>query len=113
MHIFPCRELRKPLGRVHFAGTETASQWTGYMEGAIQAGERAAREVSTLQSVWLYVQHRLGKEVSTLQCVWLYINYRLGKEWPVPYTQCVWLCREETCRLHDLFRELVHAVLVR
>ncbi|KAK7090411.1 amine oxidase [flavin-containing]-like [Littorina saxatilis] len=37
--------LREPVGRVHFAGTETASQWTGYMEGAVQAGERAAREV--------------------------------------------------------------------
>ncbi|XP_041352694.1 amine oxidase [flavin-containing] B-like [Gigantopelta aegis] len=39
------RELRKPVGRTHFAGTETASEWMGYMEGAIQAGERAAREV--------------------------------------------------------------------
>ncbi|PVD19101.1 hypothetical protein C0Q70_21660 [Pomacea canaliculata] len=38
-------EIRAPVGRVHWAGTETASQWTGYMEGAIQAGERAAREI--------------------------------------------------------------------
>ena len=29
-------------GRVHFAGTETARAWPGYMEGAIEAGERAA-----------------------------------------------------------------------
>jgi len=39
------RELRKPIGRLYFAGTETATQWSGYMEGAIQAGERAAREI--------------------------------------------------------------------
>ncbi|XP_022092191.1 amine oxidase [flavin-containing] B-like isoform X2 [Acanthaster planci] len=36
--------LREPMGRVYFAGTETANYWSGYMEGAIQAGERAARE---------------------------------------------------------------------
>eukprot|EP01138_Halocafeteria_seosinensis_P004211 gb/GECG01004306.1/.p1 GENE.gb/GECG01004306.1/~~gb/GECG01004306.1/.p1 ORF type:complete len:602 (+),score=58.41 gb/GECG01004306.1/:1-1806(+) len=41
-----CSEvLRKPLGRLHFAGTETATYWTGYMEGAVQAGERAGYEV--------------------------------------------------------------------
>ncbi|MEQ2245003.1 hypothetical protein ILYODFUR_023014, partial [Ilyodon furcidens] len=37
--------LREPVGRLYFAGTETASEWSGYMEGAVQAGERAAREV--------------------------------------------------------------------
>ncbi|KAK3104051.1 hypothetical protein FSP39_024027, partial [Pinctada imbricata] len=39
------RELRKPVGRIYFAGTETATQWSGYMEGAVQAGQRAAREI--------------------------------------------------------------------
>jgi monoamine oxidase len=37
--------LREPVGRVHFAGTETAVEWTGYLEGALESGERAAREV--------------------------------------------------------------------
>ncbi len=37
--------LREPIGRVHFAGTETATEWTGYLEGALESGERAAREV--------------------------------------------------------------------
>jgi monoamine oxidase len=37
--------LRQPVGRVHFAGTETAVEWTGYLEGALESGERAAREV--------------------------------------------------------------------
>jgi monoamine oxidase len=37
--------LRARVGRVHFAGTETADYWLGYMDGAVRAGERAAREV--------------------------------------------------------------------
>jgi monoamine oxidase len=32
-------------GRVHWAGTETASHWNGYIEGAIRSGIRAAGEV--------------------------------------------------------------------
>eukprot|EP00069_Balaena_mysticetus_P011381 bmy_07110T0 len=39
------RVIRQPVGRIYFAGTETATQWSGYMEGAVEAGERAAREV--------------------------------------------------------------------
>ncbi|KAJ8787798.1 hypothetical protein J1605_005700 [Eschrichtius robustus] len=38
------RVIRQPVGRIYFAGTETATQWSGYMEGAVEAGERAARE---------------------------------------------------------------------
>jgi monoamine oxidase len=38
------RYLRAPIGRIHWAGTETATEWCGYMEGALQSGERAARE---------------------------------------------------------------------
>ena len=37
--------LREPIGPMHWAGTETATVWNGYMDGAIQSGERAAREV--------------------------------------------------------------------
>lgn len=37
--------LRKPYKNLHFAGTETASIWMGYMDGAIDAGRRAASEV--------------------------------------------------------------------
>src|SRR5205085_11002132 len=37
--------LREPCGRIHWAGTETATEWTGYIEGAIQSGERVAEEV--------------------------------------------------------------------
>jgi monoamine oxidase len=37
--------LREPSGRIHWAGTETATVWTGYMDGAVQSGKRAAAEV--------------------------------------------------------------------
>jgi monoamine oxidase len=37
--------LRAPVGRIHWAGTETADFWQGYMDGAVRSGERAAREV--------------------------------------------------------------------
>jgi monoamine oxidase len=37
--------LREPIGRIHWAGSETATEWFGYMEGAVESGERAAREV--------------------------------------------------------------------
>lgn len=37
--------LRAPCGRIHWAGTETATEWQGYMDGALQSGLRAAAEV--------------------------------------------------------------------
>jgi monoamine oxidase len=37
--------LREPAGRIHWAGTETAIVWSGYVEGALQAGERVAAEI--------------------------------------------------------------------
>ena len=37
--------LREPVGRIHWAGTETATVWCGYMDGAVQSGERAAAEI--------------------------------------------------------------------
>jgi monoamine oxidase len=40
--------LRTPVGRLHWAGTETALEWNGYMEGAVASGERAAREVQAV-----------------------------------------------------------------
>jgi monoamine oxidase len=38
--------IRQPFGRVHWAGTETSTYWSGYMDGAVRSGERAAREVA-------------------------------------------------------------------
>ena len=36
-----------PIGNVHWTGTETAQEHPGYLEGAIQSGERVAYEVAT------------------------------------------------------------------
>jgi len=38
------KALREPEGNIHWAGTETSKIWTGYMDGAIRSGERAANE---------------------------------------------------------------------
>jgi monoamine oxidase len=39
------RALRAPVGRIHWAGSETSGYWNGYMEGAVRSGLRAAAEV--------------------------------------------------------------------
>jgi monoamine oxidase len=36
----------EPIGDIHWAGTETASEHAGYIEGAIESGERATHEVA-------------------------------------------------------------------
>ena len=45
------RALHEPIGRIHWAGTETATRWMGYMDGAIQSGRRAAMEVMGAEGV--------------------------------------------------------------
>jgi monoamine oxidase len=39
--------LREPCGRIHWAGTETATKWMGYIDGAVESGERVAQEIVT------------------------------------------------------------------
>jgi monoamine oxidase len=38
--------LRKPVDSVFWAGTETADRWTGFLDGAVRSGQRAATEVA-------------------------------------------------------------------
>jgi monoamine oxidase len=38
--------LARPVGSIHWAGTETADVWSGYIDGAIRSGERVAIEVA-------------------------------------------------------------------
>jgi monoamine oxidase len=38
--------LREPIGPIHWAGTETAVVWNGYMDGAIRSGEDAAAAIA-------------------------------------------------------------------
>lgn len=40
--------LRRPIGRVFWAGTETADEWTGFLDGAVRSGARAAGEVAAI-----------------------------------------------------------------
>ncbi len=42
--------LRASEGAIHFASTETALEWSGYMDGAIQAGQLAAAAVASALS---------------------------------------------------------------
>ncbi len=37
--------LSAPIGSIKWASTETGAVWSGYMEGAVESGERAAKEV--------------------------------------------------------------------
>lgn len=37
--------LAEPIGRIHWAGTETEQVWNGYMDGAVRSGLRAAAEI--------------------------------------------------------------------
>ena len=41
------RRLREPVGRVHWAGTETAATSYGAMDGAVRSGERVCEEILT------------------------------------------------------------------
>ena len=40
------RWLRAPVNGIFWAGTETADEWTGFLDGAVRSGHRAAAEVT-------------------------------------------------------------------
>jgi monoamine oxidase len=42
------RRLREPVGRLHWAGTETATTSYGAMDGAVRSGERVCEEILNL-----------------------------------------------------------------
>jgi monoamine oxidase len=44
------RWLRKPVDAIFWAGTETADEWTGFLDGAVRSGQRAAAEVEAYLS---------------------------------------------------------------
>ncbi len=37
--------LAEPIGRIHWAGSETSDVWNGSMDGAVRSGRRSASEV--------------------------------------------------------------------
>jgi pseudooxynicotine oxidase len=42
------QEIQRPEGRVFFAGSETATGWNGFIDGAIESGLRVARDVNSV-----------------------------------------------------------------
>lgn len=57
--------LRAPVGPLHWAGTETAREWTGYMEGAAEAAERVVEEITGCPPVPGASRRRPGRGRST------------------------------------------------
>lgn len=43
--------LSRSVGRVFFAGSHTSARFQGYMNGAVESGQRAARELESLAPV--------------------------------------------------------------
>jgi len=43
--------LARPFGRVLFAGEHTSNRWQGYINGAIESGQRAAAEILSMQAI--------------------------------------------------------------
>ncbi|MFJ3175973.1 flavin monoamine oxidase family protein [Streptomyces roseus] len=44
------KALTEPHGRIHWAGTETAGEWAGTMNGAVLTGQRTAENIAALLS---------------------------------------------------------------
>ena len=62
--------LRKPVDGIHWAGTETADKWTGFLDGAVRSGQRAAdevdRELSGYELIRRFCAHRFDKPAQVL-----------------------------------------------
>ncbi|GAB1302654.1 Amine oxidase [Apodemus speciosus] len=75
------RVIRQPVGRIYFGGTETATKWSGYMEGAVEAGERAAREVlnalGKVEKKDIWVQEPESKDVPALEITHTFLERNL------------------------------------
>jgi len=37
--------IREPGGRIYWAGSEAATQWVGYFDGAVRSGQDAAASI--------------------------------------------------------------------
>lgn len=44
-------EFQKPFGNIYWAGTETANEWMGYMEGAIESAERVVKQIQSKSKI--------------------------------------------------------------
>ncbi|XP_039251044.2 putative flavin-containing monoamine oxidase A [Styela clava] len=79
--------LRQPFGRVHWAGTETARLWCGYIEGGIESAIRAVSEITEQKpsSVHEWKESRVfsndSKYISTFQSkssyLWRFVTFMM------------------------------------
>lgn len=53
----------EPVGRLYFACTERANEWPGYIEGALQSGEHAAKQIAQELGAEL-----LNKQFNVMKC---------------------------------------------
>jgi len=67
--------MRKPYLRIHWAGTESAQAWTGYMEGAIEAGERAVDEIFENSQ---YSTSQIAAYYDERRPIWPYVAIGVG-----------------------------------
>ena len=44
-------ELSRSFGRIALAGEHTSREWQGYMNGAVESGQRAARDIEIMQAM--------------------------------------------------------------
>ncbi|HEX6163359.1 MAG TPA: NAD(P)/FAD-dependent oxidoreductase [Vicinamibacterales bacterium] len=44
-------ELSRAFGRIAFAGDHTSRKWQGYMNGAVESGQRAARDIEIIKTM--------------------------------------------------------------
>jgi monoamine oxidase len=73
--------IREPVGRLHWAGTEAATRWMGYVDGAMQAGDRAAKEVRA--RLWSGAVHRPRSRPPGTNQRGNDDSYSLNGTWPV------------------------------
>ena len=62
--------LRQPVGRIHWAVTETATEWTGFMEGALQELRLyhhpdcfTIQTPTSVLSNWLTIEQQLSQPI--------------------------------------------------
>lgn len=72
-------DLRKPEGAIHWAGTELATVSTGYMDGAIESGIRAGREVAA--RVKGCEERRAEKKETVGKGLWYTRYVRTARKW--------------------------------
>src|SRR5436190_1002941 len=92
--------IARPEGRVHFACDHTSS-WPGWMNGALQSGNRAAREVNQ------------AAEPCVRQLAIVQLSYELRTNQPFRAHQCGWHLREWEVYIRERTRRIAQSSMLR